>query len=187
MDEIKLIIGLGNPGKTYKATRHNLGFRVVDALADKNNSNWKNWSRLAKLAAVNIGRRVTLAKPQRFMNNSGHVVHALLEYFGIKPQEMLVVLDDFSIPVEKLRLRQKGSAGGHNGLVSIIENINTSVFPRLRLGIGPVPDNVDHPDFVLSEFSSSEKDKANSMIKDAVSIVEAILHEGIEKTASKMR
>ncbi|MBN1621701.1 MAG: aminoacyl-tRNA hydrolase [Endomicrobiales bacterium] len=189
MANIKLIVGLGNPGEEYKKTRHNLGFRVVDEFAEKQDGKWRNWERLAKTSTIDLiepGYKLTLAKPQKYMNNSGLAVRKLIDYFNISPQELLVVVDDFSLVFGKIRLRSAGSSGGHNGLTSIIEHINTSDFPRLRLGIGPVPSDINHSDYVLSNFTSTEESDIGRIIEEAVKVVETILTEGMEKAASKI-
>ncbi|MFH1368417.1 MAG: aminoacyl-tRNA hydrolase [Elusimicrobiota bacterium] len=184
---IKLIVGLGNPGKGYEKTRHNLGFQAVEMLADIWKSGWKLEKKFKSLVSApgSSGVRL-LVKPQTYMNNSGSAVRAVLDYYGIAPEEMLVISDDFSLPFEKIRLRKSGSDGGHNGLASIIENISTSVFPRLRMGIGPVPPWIDPADFVLSKFDKSQKENVENIKLEAVRVVRMILDEGWEKAASKI-
>jgi PTH1 family peptidyl-tRNA hydrolase len=187
MSEIKIIVGLGNPGEEYLKTRHNVGFRVLDALAGKENVKWKNFSSAAETTDINIdGIKVILAKPLKYMNNSGPVVNTLLAYYDILPSQMTVVVDDFSIPLGKIRLKVAGSSGGHNGLSSIIENLDTSDFPRLRLGIGPIPEKMDPKDFVLGKFSSQDKDQLEKVIDKAVETCYNIIHIGLEKAISKI-
>jgi peptidyl-tRNA hydrolase, PTH1 family len=186
MPIIKLIVGLGNPGKKYIKTRHNAGFNVLDLLADKWGVSWKNWKSLAEVSARNTGEKVILVKPSQFMNNSGSAARGILDYYGYAPDEMLVVSDDFSLELGTLRLRLKGSSGGHNGLESIISETGTSSFPRLRLGIGPVPARMDPADFVLSDFSVSYMGAVNEMLQNAAEVVEQVLLLGMEKAASKI-
>lgn len=185
MAVIKLIVGLGNPGKKYAKTRHNAGFNVLDLLTDKWGLGWKNWAGLSELCVKNTDERVILAKPVLFMNNSGKAVRSLLDYFGILPEEMLVVSDDFSLELGVLRLRLKGSSGGHNGLASIITETGTSAFPRLRLGIGTVPGRLDPADYVLADFASGEREPAAEMFREASLMIESALALGLEKAVSK--
>ena len=183
--EIKIIVGLGNPGEQYLKTRHNIGFRVLDALAEK--VKWKNFSGAAEITDINIeGVKVILAKPLEYMNNSGTVVNTLLSYYDILPSQMTVVVDDFSIPLGKIRLRASGSSGGHNGLASIIENLDTPDFSRLRLGIGPVPEKMDPKDFVLGKFASEDKVQLEKIIDKAVETCYNIIRLGLEKAISKI-
>src|SRR3989339_993962 len=135
---LKLIVGLGNPGDKYALTRHNLGFRVADELARRWGCSWKNWKGVALAASSADAGRAQLFKPQTYMNNSGQPLLEYLAYHNILPGEIIVVLDDFSLPLGKLRLRNSGSAGGHNGLSSVIAHCGTDAVARLRLGIGPV-------------------------------------------------
>ncbi|MBN1824514.1 MAG: aminoacyl-tRNA hydrolase [Endomicrobiales bacterium] len=187
MDEIKLIVGLGNPGKKYHMTRHNLGFMVVDFYCEKCGISLKKWSDASQIAQYGKGKnRIIFAKPQVFMNNSGASVAELLNFFKIGIAETLVILDDFSIPLGALRLRRSGSCGGHNGLASIINLTGTKEFPRLRLGIGPVPERADPADFVLSPFEKREKETAAEMVSGACGVLGNILDEGIEKAMSRM-
>jgi PTH1 family peptidyl-tRNA hydrolase len=165
---IKLVIGLGNPGKSYATMRHNLGYRVVDRLSE------------------NPLLKAGLYKPSDvFMNSSGIPVAALARKKGLKPEEILVVCDDFSIPLGSLRIRLQGSSGGHNGLDSILSSLSTQGIPRLRMGIGPVPEGRDPADFVLESFRSEEKHKAEEMIDLAAKAVETALEEGIETAMNR--
>lgn len=178
MSTIRLIVGLGNPGPEYEQTRHNLGFKVADLLEKRRGSSWKIWKNLAEVSPG----EVFILKPQVYMNNSGTAVREFIKYQNILPAEIIVVIDDFSIPLGKLRLRKSGSAGGHNGLDSIIAHLATPEFPRLRLGIGHIPLNTNPADFVLSKFLPEQKDIVESMIAKAADVVETVLKEGIEKS-----
>ncbi|MCB4792807.1 MAG: aminoacyl-tRNA hydrolase [Elusimicrobia bacterium] len=188
MADIKIIVGLGNPGEKYKKTRHNIGFRVVELLAEKENQKWKEFHAIAELSSFYTdGNKIILVKPVLFMNNSGLAVRQLLEYFNILPSQMLVVVDDFAIPLGKLRLRERGSSGGHNGLESIIEHLATPDFPRLRLGLGPVELNTDPKDFVLGKFTRDENLLVKPMVEEALNVVSNIFKLGFAKAVSKIR
>lgn len=184
--EVKLIVGLGNPGRDYENTRHNIGFQVVNKIAADVSANWKKWAGIAETAAIGQEHPVILLKPQEYMNNSGLAVRNILDYYHIKTHQILVVFDDFSIPLGTLRLRRSGSAGGHNGLSSIIEHIKTSDFPRLRLGIGPLPAHFDPANFVLAAFNRSEQEDVKLMIERAVETIDKIQNIGFDKTISQI-
>lgn len=152
---MRVVVGLGNPGPRYLGTRHNVGFRVVDALAPPG-AGWEA-SEQAETARARCGaEEVILVKPLTYMNRSGDAVRALQEQVGFEPDQVLVVVDDFLLDFGRLRLRRGGSDGGHNGLASVLGRLQTDQIPRLRLGIGPVPDDRDDTDFVLSPFGANE-------------------------------
>ncbi len=177
---MKLIIGLGNPGTQYERTRHNVGFRVVDTLATKYNLRWERRNR-ALLANGTIGiEKVVLVKPITFMNNSGEAVSELVHWYKIQPEEILVVYDDLDLPVGQIRLRPKGSAGGHNGLSSIIHHLHTDQFPRLRVGIGrPTNRHIDTIDYVLGAATGDEGILLATAESNAVEAVPLILQQGV--------
>lgn len=154
---MKMIVGLGNPGKKYEKTKHNIGFMVVDALAKMHQTSFKGSAFEAEVATFFLnGEKILLVKPQTFMNESGRAVRPLMTYFGVYPEELVVVYDDLDLALGKIRLRQKGSAGGHNGIKSIIAHLNTTVFDRIKVGIDrPLPGRtvVDH---VLSPFGKDD-------------------------------
>ncbi len=183
--EIKLIVGLGNPDARYEKTRHNVGFSVADLLAQEAGVAWvaAKAGIKARITSLPGGQRVL--KPLEYMNNSGIAVRAIADYYHIAPAEILVMVDDFSLLMGVLRVRTSGSAGGHNGLKSIIEQLGTVEFPRLRCGIGPVPPNEDPADFVLSTFTSQESAAAADMIQRAGVMVRDILAGGIAATTGK--
>jgi PTH1 family peptidyl-tRNA hydrolase len=176
------LCGLGNPGPQYAHTRHNLGFRVVDAIAaSRRIGRWGRGLTLVR-AELDMGpTRVVLVKPQTYMNLSGRAAAEIRSEFGAEPGEVLVVVDDIALPLGKLRLRTRGSDGGHNGLKSIIAELGTSNFPRLRMGIGAVPGGVDPADFVLSPFSSGEMEAVDAMVARAVECVEWVARSGFER------
>lgn len=154
---IRLIVGLGNPGRKYEKTRHNVGFMVVDELLRKLRIHEHSEECLSHLYRVRVGgREVLLAKPQTYMNNSGLAVANLLEEYRMEAGEMLVVHDDLDLPLGRLRLRTEGGSGGHHGIESIVREIKTEKFPRLRVGIGRPGERNRVVDYVLSPFSEEE-------------------------------
>ena len=153
-----LIAGLGNPTKEYDKTRHNVGFSVIDVLADRYriDINEKKHKALCGRGVIE-GQKVLLLKPQTFMNLSGESIRAAADYYKIEPEEMIVIYDDISLDVGQLRIRKKGSAGGHNGIKNIIAHLGTQVFPRIKVGVGEKPKNYDLADYVLGHFSKAER------------------------------
>jgi PTH1 family peptidyl-tRNA hydrolase len=172
---VRLVAGLGNPGEEYGGTRHNIGFLVVDLLAAQFGSTWE---RSTKWDAVSAKcGEIILAKPMSFMNRSGHPLFAIAQFFKIEPQEILIVLDDFALPLGRLRLRPNGGSGGHNGLESIIAQFGTEEIPRLRVGIGAAPTqgSIDH---VLGRFFEEEKPLVRSTIERAAQAVKCAIDNG---------
>jgi peptidyl-tRNA hydrolase, PTH1 family len=165
---IRLVAGLGNPGPEYAATRHNIGFMVVDQLAAQFGSTWEKSVPQARedVLSAKCGA-VLLVKPLGFMNRSGYPLFAVAQFYKIEPQEILIVLDDFALPLGRLRLRAGGGSGGHNGLESIIVHFGTEDIPRLRIGIGAAP-REGSVDYVLSRFFDEEKPIVRSTIDRAV-------------------
>lgn len=173
---LRLIAGLGNPGAEYAATRHNIGFVVLDRLAADAGATWE---KSAKWEAVSAKRgEVILVKPMSFMNRSGHPLFAVAQFYKIRPQEILVVLDDFALPLGRLRIRADGGTGGHNGLESIIVQFGTEEIPRLRIGIGGAPGEgaVDH---VLGRFFDEEKPLVRASVDRAVEAVKCAIDNGL--------
>jgi PTH1 family peptidyl-tRNA hydrolase len=173
-----IIVGLGNPGPEYEKTRHNLGFMFLDRLAGK----FKK-SRYCQFLYAEA-REFVLVKPLTFMNKSGLAVKCIMDQMEADASRLLVVCDDFNLPLAKMRLRPGGSAGGHNGLKSIIGSIGTNEFPRLRLGIGGI-DVEDKVDFVLRNFNKREFKLIDDMLIDARSIVQCYIENGIETTMNR--
>ena len=173
---IRLIAGLGNPGSEYAATRHNIGFMVIDQLAAQFGSAWERSSKWDALSAK-CGA-VLLVKPLSFMNLSGYPLFAVAQFYKIEPQEILLVLDDFSLPLGRLRFRARGGPGGHNGLESVIVQFGTEEIPRLRIGIGAAPreGSVDH---VLGRFFDEEKPVVRSTIDRAVEALKCAIDNGL--------
>jgi len=171
-----LIIGLGNPGDKYTFTRHNAGFLAIDYISQKQNIEVKKIKHKALIGEGSIsGEKVVLVKPQTFMNLSGESVRELKSWYKTENNKIIIIYDDVSMPVGSLRIREKGSAGGHNGIKSIILNLGTDEFPRFRLGINEKPDNYDLADYVLGKFTSEEQkimfdtfDKVNSAIEEYI-------------------
>jgi peptidyl-tRNA hydrolase, PTH1 family len=157
---MRLIVGLGNPGKTYQWSKHNMGFLCLDAFAKSKNL---TFAKEAKFHGELVkGDDFVLLKPRTYMNLSGQAVRAAADYFKILPADILVVSDDMDIPLFKIRIREQGSAGGHNGLKSIIDHLGTNAFNRLRIGIER-PEGMDAKDYVLSNFSKAEKKELESL------------------------
>lgn len=185
MSEPIIAVGLGNPGFQYETTRHNVGFMVVDALSVKLKCRWKpgRGEFLFSEAAVQ-GTSLLLVKPLTFMNNSGVAVEDVLERYAVPISRLVVVLDDFWFDVGAVRVRAKGSDGGHNGLASIIEHLNSEEFARIRCGIRSVtmPPKNEMAEFVLSPFNGDEKEKLGTMISSAADAVVSFALHGIEKT-----
>jgi peptidyl-tRNA hydrolase, PTH1 family len=177
-----VVVGLGNPGTEYEATRHNVGFDVVTTLAAR----WKKPFRPGRgdyqTARASIGgKQVVLVKPLTYMNNSGLAVEEVLARENAGPGSLLVVVDDIALPLGTLRIRHSGSDGGHNGLYSIIYQLGTDAFPRLRCGVGPAvkPPKAGMPDFVLSRFEPGERATAEAMITRAADAVTEAIASGI--------
>ena len=182
MNQIRIIAGLGNPGRDYADTRHNVGFMVLDRLARHFNAPWKlEKAYKGELAA---GPGLLLVKPQTYMNLSGESVGALMRYFKFEPGQVLVVYDDISFPCGTMRLRAAGSAGGHNGMKSLIAHLGSDRFPRLRVGIG-VPGQKDMIGHVLGKFSPEEKPLLEDALARAEQAVLTVLSEGFEAAANK--
>jgi PTH1 family peptidyl-tRNA hydrolase len=181
MPERFLIIGLGNPGQRYKETRHNAGFMVVDRLVRECEAGVKKSRFSADLASADFkGHSLLLAKPQTYMNLSGIAAARLVHYFKIDHSKLLVILDDIHLPLGKIRLRAQGSAGGHNGLDSIIDHLATQDFARLRLGIHTERKKDDLADYVLSRFGEEERAVLDDMVQRAAEAVKSYITEGIE-------
>lgn len=177
---IKLVVGLGNDDRKYLLTPHNIGFRVVDVLAERLEYRAAEKREYAAYRPEQDG--ALLAKPHSLMNVSGPKVQAAARDANAKPEEVLVVCDDFAIPWGRLRFRHKGSSGGHNGLESVIESLGTQDFPRLRIGVGPVPENVDPKDFVLRPQSKARMEELAAKAADGL---RAALEEGLEPAMNK--
>lgn len=172
-----IIAGLGNPTLQYRGTRHNVGFDVIDTLADKYNIAVETRKSRALIGkGIIAGQKVLLVKPQTYMNLSGESIGELVSYYKVdEEQELLVIYDDVSLDVGQLRIRRKGSAGGHNGIKDIIRHLGTDVFPRIKIGVGEKPKGYDLADYVLGHFSREEREMIEEGYQKAAEAVEMIL------------
>ncbi len=181
----RLVIGLGNIGERYIATRHNVGFQVVEQVRQSLQVPFEAATALYDSAVALVEeRQIILARPKTYMNRSGEAVLALLEVSSLTPAQMLVVVDDFNLPLGRIRVRPEGSEGGHKGLVSIVESLGTQCFPRMRLGIGPVPEGTDKTRFVLSRFTEPEERSSQKMVAKAAEAAIFALHHSLEEVMS---
>jgi len=181
---LKLIVGLGNPGRRYAATRHNVGFLVVDELARRHGISVRKRMGRALAGEGRICEQdVILAKPQTFMNLSGEAVSHIARRRSIGAEDLIVIYDDVDLPPGKLRIRARGSSGGHKGMKSVIQHLGTEEFPRVRIGIGSIEGEA--VDYVLSRFRRSEVPLIRSAVREAAAAVEVILSEGIEAAMNR--
>jgi peptidyl-tRNA hydrolase, PTH1 family len=181
---MKIVVGLGNPGSEYSATRHNVGFMTVDALAES----WKvgNWRTKfdALIAEHRADEPILLVKPQTYMNHSGYAVNAILSWYKLTMDDLIVVYDDLDLPLGKLRLRAQGGSGGHRGIESILVHLGQDAFNRVRIGIGRPPDYMEAANYVLGRFTAEEIPLVVPVIKRAAEAVEAIIEHGATKAGS---
>ena len=180
MDAIRFVVGLGNPGREYESTPHNLGRMLVEFLQGRDGLNWKkeplyDWTDSSPV----------LVRPKTYMNVSGEAVQAMLRRFRCGPAALLVCVDDFDLPLGTIRLRKKGSAGTHNGLKSLLERLDTQEFPRLRLGCGPLPPGQDPARFVLHPFRRDQEQPVREMIEKAAAAVELAVGEGLDPAMNR--
>ncbi len=175
-----LIVGLGNPGEEYTRTRHNIGFRVVAHLAERMGARFEDKRAKSRTAEGTLaGQRVALAKPFTFMNLSGQAIVGLSQWYKVPPERVLVIYDDLDLPFGTLRLRERGSAGTHNGMRSTVTLLGTQNFPRLRVGIDRVPPKWDAAKYVLSRFTSDEEAQIPSLLDRASDAVERAVRDGV--------
>ncbi len=182
-----LLVGLGNPGAKYESTRHNMGFLAVDKLADNerfkfSKLRFKAWTATAELG----GEKVLVMKPQTYMNLSGESVGQAARFYKIPPEHVLVISDDISLPIGKVRIRSGGSAGGHNGLKSIIAHLGSDQFPRIKVGVG-MPDNADYDiaDWVTGRPMGDEQKPLMEALDKAVAAVPVVIRDGVDKAQNK--
>ncbi|RMG02883.1 MAG: aminoacyl-tRNA hydrolase [Acidobacteria bacterium] len=181
-----LIVGLGNPGKKYEKTRHNFGFMVVDSLARKTGAQIKREECCSLIGSAKIENSdLELVKPQTFMNLSGEAIACLLKKEGRSIGRMIVIADDLALPLGKIRIRRKGSSGGHNGLKSIISSLGTEEFIRLRIGIRPEYEISDTKQFVLESFSDEDIPVVEEILQKSADAVCSIILEGVDKAMAK--
>jgi PTH1 family peptidyl-tRNA hydrolase len=180
---MKLIVGLGNPGPEYRETRHNVGFTVVDELVNRWRvaDQWREKFEALQIKTLRGEDGVIIAKPLTFMNRSGQSVAAIAGFYKIEPADVFVIVDEAALPLGRLRARRDGSAGGHNGLKSIIEHLGTTAFPRMRVGVGRGDNRRDLADHVLGRFAASERETVSAAVLRAADAAEMFLSDGIER------
>lgn len=183
---MKLIVGLGNPAAKYEGTRHNIGFAVIDRLAETHGIR-VNTNRQKGLCGTGIlgGEKVMLVKPLTFMNLSGECIRPLMDYYKLEPSDLLVIYDDISLEPGQIRIRAKGSAGGHNGIKSILAHLGTQEFPRIKVGVGGKPEQMDLADYVLGHFNREEQVLMADAVKLAAEAAEVILTDGIKEAMNR--
>lgn len=183
---MKLIAGLGNPTKEYDGTRHNIGFMAIDALAEEYGIRVDTLKHKAMTGSGYIGgQKVILAKPVTYMNLSGEAVRAISDYYKIPAEDILIIFDDTTLDVGRMRIRKKGSAGGHNGIKSIIAHLGTTEFPRVKIGIGAKREGQDLADYVLSRFPKEDKEALKEVLEDTKNAVELIVQDDIEEAMNR--
>ncbi len=190
MDSLAIVVGLGNPGENYRGTRHNVGFWVLDRLAERSGAAFRadgELRRYAWFAETRLaGTDVLLAKPRTYMNRSGRAVAALCRLYSTEPEELLIVHDDADLEVGRLRIRKGGGAGGHNGVRSLIEVLGVSEFTRFRVGVrGPDRDEEELADYVLSNFNDEDRPVAEEVCDLAADAIEYLLEQGLTATMNR--
>ncbi len=181
-------MGIGNPGRQYERTRHNVGFWVVDRLCERAGVELRKKGFEARYAYVSSGpggEPACFAEPQTYVNLTGEAVRGLADFYKVAPEGVLVVCDDLNLPVGKLRIRRDGSSGGHKGLDSVIRALGTNAFPRLRIGIGQAPPFMDSADYVLAPPAKEEREALDEAVKRAVEAVEMWLADGVERAMAR--
>lgn len=181
-----IIAGLGNPGREYAGTRHNIGFDVITRLSDDYNIplDFKKHKALCGKGCIE-GYKVILAQPQTYMNLSGESIRELMDYYKVTEEEVIILYDDISLDVGQLRVRPKGSAGGHNGIKSIIHHLGTQEFPRVRVGVGDKPRGWDLADYVLGRFPAEEEPVVRDVLGRAAMACKTIITEGVEEAMNQ--
>jgi len=180
-----IIAGLGNPGKEYAGTRHNVGFDTIDFFAEKYNINLNKLKFNSVYGEINInGEKVMLVKPVTYMNRSGIAIAEIVKYYKVPIENLIIVYDDIDIPTGTLRIRPHGSSGTHNGMKSIIYQLENDKFPRIRIGIGRNPD-MDLADYVLQRFNKDDREKINSIISSASEAAEEIVAKSLDSAMQK--
>lgn len=181
-----LIAGLGNPGREYENTRHNSGFMTVDRLAEKLGCEVtaRKFQGFAGSGMIG-GEKVILLKPQTYMNASGESIRPAADFYKLEPERVIVIYDDISLDVGSIRIRAKGSAGGHNGMKSIIAHLGTENFPRIRVGIGAKPERMDLADYVLSRFARDEQEALAEAVDAAADAAELMITQGVQAAMNR--
>ena len=181
-----IIAGLGNPGREYEGTRHNVGFMALDQLADRLGIEIGEKAHRALIGKGRIeGNRVLLVKPQTYMNRSGESLRQVLDYYKEEPSSLIVIYDDISLDPGAIRIRGKGSAGGHNGVKSIIAHLGTQEFARIRIGVGAKPPRMDLADYVLGHFSGDDMHRIEEACRDGAAAAAVMITEGIETAMNR--
>lgn len=181
-----IIAGLGNPGKEYEGSRHNVGFMTLDTLADRYRIDIREKAHKALIGKGMIeGNKVILVKPQTYMNLSGESIRSVMDYYKTEPSEFIVIYDDISLEPGQIRIRKKGSAGGHNGIKNIIAHLGTQEFPRIRIGVGEKPPRMDLADYVLSRFPKEEKEEMEQAFQDGAAAAVSMMNEGIDTAMNR--
>ncbi|MDA8440817.1 MAG: aminoacyl-tRNA hydrolase [Peptococcaceae bacterium] len=181
----KVVIGLGNPGREYALNRHNVGFLAIEHIATKFNVNFRSkfQSQIGECEIASL--KIMLVKPQTFMNLSGRAVREILDWYKLQPDDIVIIHDDMDLPFGKIRLRAQGSPGGHNGIKSIIHEISTANFSRIKIGVGRPPDGWDAADYVLGNFPAAVLPELNSILETVVESVQDVLVNGIKTAMNK--
>ncbi len=183
---MKLVVGLGNPGKKYEGTRHNVGFDVLDTLAKRHSASQPKAKFNGQLTELGVGsQKLMLLWPHTFMNKSGNSVRPAFDFYKLTRDDVLVVCDDFNLPLAKLRMKGRGSAGGQNGLADVIQKLGSDEVPRLRVGIGPPREGADVAGYVLSSFAKAEKPEIDLCVERAASAVEDWATQGLTHTMNQ--
>jgi len=186
LEDIFIIVGLGNPGPRYDNTRHNVGFDTIDLLSAKHGIKVSKLKHKALIGDGMIeGKKVILVKPQTFMNLSGESVRDILEWYKVPLKNLIIIYDDIDLAPGKIRIRPKGSAGTHNGMRSVIYQIQSDEFPRIRIGIGKAPEGWDLADYVLSKFNPDEREVISESICNAADAVATIIKSGTETAMNR--
>lgn len=180
---VKAVVGLGNPGRKHRNNRHNLGFVVADYLCEKRGGSFEKKDKLYELAEIQIAQReIHVLKPSTYMNLSGEAVRSFCEEFGIDLGQVIVVCDDTNLPLGKIRIRASGSDGGHKGLRSVITDMETEDFPRLRMGVGLPQPGLSLEEYVLRDFTEEEIPSAKAMVLRAYEAIIKVIESGLEET-----
>lgn len=181
-----VIVGLGNPGERYTQTKHNIGFITIDYLAEQHNIKVNKIKHKAVIGEGTIGgEKILLVKPSTFMNLSGQSVMEIMNFYKVPIENLIVIYDDIDLPVGKVRIRQSGSSGTHNGMRNIIYLLNNQGYPRIRIGVGKQPDYMDLGDYVMTKFNEEEKPLIRDAVKNSAQAVEEIVKNGINAAMNK--